>query len=155
MHFWVLVRPKGLVIYFLFIEIAYSILSCLICFSVFILCYYVCVYLCVHTVKLQWLSGPNAPGRFIVWFRNETTLLVLWQPPYPSGVFDKYKVKKQDVNPLHENYTITSHINRPGTCGSHKCTDWTQSDPENYLLLIKFLTRQHLTRWIYAYQCYM
>lgn len=28
-----------------------------------------------------------------MWFRNETTLLVLWQPPYPSGVFDKYKVR--------------------------------------------------------------
>ncbi|XP_040073952.1 LOW QUALITY PROTEIN: tyrosine-protein phosphatase 10D [Ixodes scapularis] len=37
-------------------------------------------------------TKPNAPGRFIVWFRNETTLLVLWQPPYPSGIFDQYLV---------------------------------------------------------------
>ena len=32
------------------------------------------------------------PGRFIVWFRNETTLLVLWQPPHPAGVYTDYKV---------------------------------------------------------------
>lgn len=35
---------------------------------------------------------PNTPGKFIVWFRNETTLLVLWQPPYPAGVYTHYKV---------------------------------------------------------------
>jgi len=35
---------------------------------------------------------PNTPGKFIVWFRNETTLLVLWQPPYPAGIFTHYKV---------------------------------------------------------------
>lgn len=27
-----------------------------------------------------------------MWFRNETTLLVLWQPPYPPGVYLHYKV---------------------------------------------------------------
>ncbi|XP_028968340.1 tyrosine-protein phosphatase 10D [Galendromus occidentalis] len=43
-------------------------------------------------LSFNFTTKPNAPGRFIVWFRNETTLLVLWQPPYPSGVFDKYKV---------------------------------------------------------------
>ncbi|KAL0279954.1 UNVERIFIED_CONTAM: hypothetical protein PYX00_001395 [Menopon gallinae] len=37
-------------------------------------------------------TKPNTPGKFIVWFRNETTLLVLWQPPYPPGVFTHYKV---------------------------------------------------------------
>lgn len=37
-------------------------------------------------------TKPNTLGRFIVWFRNETTLFVLWQPPYPSGIFDQYKV---------------------------------------------------------------
>ena len=37
-------------------------------------------------------TRPNTPGRFIVWFRNETTLLVLWQPPYPAGVYTDYKV---------------------------------------------------------------
>ncbi|XP_068628161.1 tyrosine-protein phosphatase 10D [Battus philenor] len=35
---------------------------------------------------------PNTPGKFIVWFRNETTLLVLWQPPYPPGAYTHYKV---------------------------------------------------------------
>lgn len=37
-------------------------------------------------------TRPNTPGRFIVWFRNETTLLVLWQPPYPPGIYSEYKV---------------------------------------------------------------
>ncbi|XP_066154391.1 tyrosine-protein phosphatase 10D isoform X4 [Euwallacea fornicatus] len=37
-------------------------------------------------------TKPNTPGKFIVWFRNETTLLVLWQPPYPPGVYSHYKV---------------------------------------------------------------
>ena len=34
-------------------------------------------------------------GRFIVWFRNESSLLVLLQPPYPSGIFDLYQVQIQ------------------------------------------------------------
>lgn len=37
-------------------------------------------------------TKPNTPGKFIVWFRNETTLLVLWQPPYPAGAYTHYKV---------------------------------------------------------------
>lgn len=37
-------------------------------------------------------TKPNVPGKFIVWFRNETTLLVLWQPPYPAGAYSHYKV---------------------------------------------------------------
>ena len=45
----------------------------------------------------MWYHGlvttkPNTPGRSIVWFRNETTLLVLWQPPHPAGVYTDYKV---------------------------------------------------------------
>ena len=41
-------------------------------------------------------TKPNTPGRFIVWFRNETTLLALWQPPYPAGYYTDYKVS---INP--------------------------------------------------------
>lgn len=37
-------------------------------------------------------TKPNTPGKFIVWFRNETTLLVLWQPPYPAAIYTHYKV---------------------------------------------------------------
>ncbi|XP_034139015.1 tyrosine-protein phosphatase 10D isoform X2 [Drosophila guanche] len=37
-------------------------------------------------------TKPNTPGKFIVWFRNETTLLVLWQPPFPAGIYTHYKV---------------------------------------------------------------
>ena len=38
-------------------------------------------------ISTNFTTKPNTPGRFIVWFRNETTLLVLWQPPYPAGVY--------------------------------------------------------------------
>lgn len=42
--------------------------------------------------KLCRVSEPNTPGKFIVWFRNETTLLVLWQPSYPASIYTHYKV---------------------------------------------------------------
>ncbi len=45
-------------------------------------------------ISTNFTTKPNTPGRFIVWFRNETTLLVLWQPPYPAGVYTDYKVCK-------------------------------------------------------------
>ena len=44
-------------------------------------------------ISTNFTTQPNTPGRFIVWFRNETTLLVLWQPPYPAGVYTDYKVR--------------------------------------------------------------
>jgi hypothetical protein len=42
-------------------------------------------------ISTNFTTTPNTPGRFIVWFRNETTLLVLWQPPYPAGFYTDYK----------------------------------------------------------------
>ena len=57
------------------------------------------IFISVHETKesaayisTNFTTKPNTPGRFIVWFRNETTLLVLWQPPYPAGVYTEYKV---------------------------------------------------------------
>ncbi|XP_014240929.1 tyrosine-protein phosphatase 10D isoform X2 [Cimex lectularius] len=38
-------------------------------------------------------TKPNTPGKFIVWFRNETTLLVLWQPSYPASIYTHYIVR--------------------------------------------------------------
>ena len=50
--------------------------------------------------QVNFTTKPNTPGKFIVWFRNETTLLVLWQPPYPAGYYTDYKVsiKPEDAN---------------------------------------------------------
>ena len=48
-------------------------------------------------ISTNFTTVPNTPGRFIVWFRNETTLLVLWQPPYPAGTYSQYKVKASIV----------------------------------------------------------
>ncbi|ODM90168.1 Tyrosine-protein phosphatase 10D [Orchesella cincta] len=55
-------------------------------------------------MSANFTTKPNTPGRFIVWYRNETTLLVLWQPPYPAGVFTGYKVKIEppDSGPFSE-----------------------------------------------------
>ena len=47
-------------------------------------------------ISTNFTTQPNTPGRFIVWFRNETTLLVLWQPPYPAGVYSEYKVRSSN-----------------------------------------------------------
>lgn len=46
----------------------------------------------IDTSSVESFVEPNTPGKFIVWFRNETTLLVLWQPPYPAGIYTHYKV---------------------------------------------------------------
>ncbi|XKL64252.1 hypothetical protein PGB90_004338 [Kerria lacca] len=43
-------------------------------------------------VSRNFTTKPSTPGKFIVWFRNETTLLVLWQPSYPASIFSHYKV---------------------------------------------------------------
>ncbi|RZF35702.1 hypothetical protein LSTR_LSTR009570 [Laodelphax striatellus] len=43
-------------------------------------------------VSRNFTTKPNTPGKFIVWFRNETTLLVLWQPSYPANIYTHYKV---------------------------------------------------------------
>ncbi|CAH0561415.1 unnamed protein product [Brassicogethes aeneus] len=48
-------------------------------------------------------TKPNTPGKFIVWFRNETTLLVLWQPPYPAAIYTHYKVS---IDPADANDSI-------------------------------------------------
>ncbi|KAL1506354.1 hypothetical protein ABEB36_005735 [Hypothenemus hampei] len=48
-------------------------------------------------------TKPNTPGKFIVWFRNETTLLVLWQPPYPAAIYSHYKVS---IDPPDANDSI-------------------------------------------------
>ncbi|XP_050434871.1 tyrosine-protein phosphatase 10D-like isoform X2 [Adelges cooleyi] len=46
----------------------------------------------VAYISRNFTTKPSTPGKFIVWFRNETTLLVLWQPSYPASVFTHYKV---------------------------------------------------------------
>ncbi|XP_060530895.1 tyrosine-protein phosphatase 10D-like isoform X2 [Cylas formicarius] len=48
-------------------------------------------------------TKPNTPGKFIVWFRNETTLLVLWQPPYPAAIYTHYKVS---IDPADANDSV-------------------------------------------------
>ncbi|XP_065202052.1 tyrosine-protein phosphatase 10D-like [Planococcus citri] len=46
----------------------------------------------VAYISRNFTTKPSTPGKFIVWFRNETTLLVLWQPSYPASIFSHYKV---------------------------------------------------------------
>ena len=35
---------------------------------------------------------PNPIGKNLVWFRSQTTLLFLWQPPNPAGLYSGYQV---------------------------------------------------------------
>ncbi len=43
-------------------------------------------------ISTNFTTKPNPPGRLIVWFRNETTLSPLWEPPVPAGFFTDYKI---------------------------------------------------------------
>ncbi|KAG8193889.1 hypothetical protein JTE90_011449 [Oedothorax gibbosus] len=65
-------------------------------------------------VASNFTTRPNTPGRFIVWFRNETTLLVLWQPPYPAGVFDRYRVAISPEDARLSELTVEKEREPPG-----------------------------------------
>ncbi|KAK1120751.1 Tyrosine-protein phosphatase 10D, partial [Melipona bicolor] len=57
---------------------------------------------------------PNTPGKFIVWFRNETTLLVLWQPPYPAGIYSHYKVSIDPADAIESVLYVEKEGEPPG-----------------------------------------
>lgn len=59
-------------------------------------------------------SEPNTPGKFIVWFRNETTLLVLWQPPYPAGIYTHYKVSIEPADAIDSVLYVEKEGEPPG-----------------------------------------
>ena len=59
-------------------------------------------------------TKPNTPGRFIVWFRNETTLLVLWQPPFPAGFYTTYKVSIDPQDAVVSETFVRKDNNPPG-----------------------------------------
>ncbi|XP_037919047.1 tyrosine-protein phosphatase 10D isoform X2 [Hermetia illucens] len=59
-------------------------------------------------------TKPNTPGKFIVWFRNETTLLVLWQPPYPAGIYTHYKVSIEPPDALESVLYVEKEGEPPG-----------------------------------------
>lgn len=60
------------------------------------------------------LIEPNTPGKFIVWFRNETTLLVLWQPPYPAGIYTHYKVSIDPADAIESVLYVEKEGEPPG-----------------------------------------
>lgn len=59
-------------------------------------------------------TEPNTPGKFIVWFRNETTLLVLWQPPYPAGIYTHYKVSIEPPDAIDSVLYVEKEGEPPG-----------------------------------------
>lgn len=59
-------------------------------------------------------TEPNTPGKFIVWFRNETTLLVLWQPPYPAGIYTHYKVSIEPADAIDSVLYVEKEGEPPG-----------------------------------------
>ncbi|CAG0882993.1 unnamed protein product [Cyprideis torosa] len=65
-------------------------------------------------VSTNFTSQPNSPGRFIVWFRNETTLLVLWQPPYPPGIYSHYRVSISPSDALESVRFVEKEGEPPG-----------------------------------------
>ncbi|XP_053210085.1 LOW QUALITY PROTEIN: tyrosine-protein phosphatase 10D-like [Panonychus citri] len=65
-------------------------------------------------LSANFTTKPNTPGRFIVWFRNETTLLVLWQPPYPAGIFDQYRVSIEPRDAIQSVLNVDKESEPPG-----------------------------------------
>lgn len=65
-------------------------------------------------IFLSFFAEPNTPGKFIVWFRNETTLLVLWQPPYPAGIYTHYKVSIEPPDALESVLYVEKEGEPPG-----------------------------------------
>jgi len=65
-------------------------------------------------LSANFTTKPNAPGRFIVWYRNETTLLVLWQPPFPPGIFDHYKISIEPREAIESVIFVDKRVDPPG-----------------------------------------
>ncbi|XP_052855612.1 tyrosine-protein phosphatase 10D isoform X1 [Drosophila gunungcola] len=65
-------------------------------------------------LDIKILREPNTPGKFIVWFRNETTLLVLWQPPYPAGIYTHYKVSIEPPDAIDSVLYVEKEGEPPG-----------------------------------------
>lgn len=65
-------------------------------------------------ISANFTTKPNTPGRFIVWYRNETTMLVLWQPPYPAGIFDQYKVSIYPKDAVQSVLFVKKEMDPPG-----------------------------------------
>lgn len=49
-----------------------------------------------------------------MWFRNETTLLVLWQPPYPAGIYTHYKVSIEPPDAIDSVLYVEKEGEPPG-----------------------------------------
>ncbi|KAK8744117.1 hypothetical protein OTU49_001005 [Cherax quadricarinatus] len=65
-------------------------------------------------ISSNFTTRPNAPGRFIVWYRNETTMLVLWQPPYPAGIYSHYRVSIDPSDAAESVLTVHKTAEPPG-----------------------------------------
>ncbi|CAL4063294.1 unnamed protein product, partial [Meganyctiphanes norvegica] len=65
-------------------------------------------------ISSNFTTRPNAPGRFIVWYRNETTMLVLWQPPYPPGIYSHYRVSIDPKDAVNSVLTVKKDGDPPG-----------------------------------------
>ena len=69
-------------------------------------------------ISTNFTTKPNNAGRFIVWFRNETTLLVLWQPPYPAGYYTDYKVSIKPADSVQSELCVHKEPESPGPAQS-------------------------------------
>ncbi|KAK8376280.1 hypothetical protein O3P69_008762 [Scylla paramamosain] len=65
-------------------------------------------------ISSKFTTRPNVPGRFIVWYRNETTMLVLWQPPYPVGVYSHYRVSIKPTDASESVLNVEKKGDPPG-----------------------------------------
>ncbi|XP_068214318.1 uncharacterized protein [Palaemon carinicauda] len=59
------------------------------------------------------MEGPNAPGRFIMWYRNEMAILALWHRPHLAGIYSHYQgVQPIPVVPLRQEESPAANSRR-------------------------------------------
>ena len=66
-------------------------------------------------LSTNFTTKPNAPGRMMVWFRNETTLLLLWEPPSPLGHYTGYNASIWPDDAVLSETFVPEDVDNPGT----------------------------------------
>ncbi len=65
-------------------------------------------------ISSNFTTRPNPPGTFLIWFRNETTLLAVLQPPFPAGFFTEYKISIDPEDAKQNCMYVKSEYNHSG-----------------------------------------
>lgn len=94
-------------------------------------------------LSTNFTTKPSTPGRFIVWFRNETTLLVLWNPPFPPGIFDKYRVS---IQPPDSDYHSEIEVEKEEGSKAAQAAFYGLVPGRNYHISVQTVSHDHFSQ---------